>query len=104
MLRSWILRVGLYALAGACGARAQAVPATGTAATPIQTIIEYPIPTANSQTYNIVTGPDGNLWFTESGTSKIGKITPAGVITEYPTPTPSASVLSLKFVYISAPS
>jgi RHS repeat-associated protein len=33
-----------------------------------------------------VTGPDGNLWFTDYGTSKIGKVTMAGVITEYALP------------------
>lgn len=36
----------------------------------------------------ITVGPDGNLWFTEevvgTGSSKIGKITPAGTMTEYP--------------------
>ena len=30
--------------------------------------------------------PDGNLWFTEYGTSKIGKITTAGTITQYALP------------------
>jgi streptogramin lyase/putative cell wall-binding protein len=36
----------------------------------------------SSYTYAITAGPDGNMWFTErSGT--IGKITPAGVVTEY---------------------
>jgi hypothetical protein len=30
-----------------------------------------------------VAGPDGNLWFTEALGNKIGRITPAGVITEY---------------------
>ena len=33
---------------------------------------------------DIVSGPDGNLWFTEPG-GYIGRITPAGVITEYST-------------------
>ena len=28
--------------------------------------------------FQIVTGPDGNLWFTEFGTRKIGRITPGG--------------------------
>ena len=80
-----ILLAGLYGLAGACIAWAQS-PAT----TPIQTIIEYPIPTSGSQPTGIVAGPDGNLWFTELYASKIGRITPAGVITEFPTPTPGS--------------
>ncbi|MBV9123690.1 MAG: hypothetical protein JO112_10065 [Planctomycetes bacterium] len=32
---------------------------------------------------SITVGPDGNLWFIE-GTNEIGKVTPAGVLTEYP--------------------
>ena len=32
----------------------------------------------------IAAGPDGNLWFTDQGTTKaIGRITPAGAITEF---------------------
>jgi streptogramin lyase len=31
----------------------------------------------------IVAGPDGNLWFAESNASRIGRITPAGVVTEF---------------------
>lgn len=33
--------------------------------------------------HGITAGPDGNLWFTETYTDRIGKITTAGVITEY---------------------
>src|SRR5262249_42215094 len=44
------------------------------------------VPTASSQPETIVTGPDGNLWFTESAKDNIGQITPAGVITEFPVP------------------
>ena len=35
----------------------------------------------------IAAGPDGNLWFTENSANKIGRITTAGVITEFPIPT-----------------
>jgi hypothetical protein len=35
----------------------------------------------------ITAGADGNLWFTEYDGSKIGRVTPAGVFTEFPTPT-----------------
>jgi streptogramin lyase len=49
-------------------------------------ITEYAIPTANSGAFNIVAGPDGNLWFTESHSGKIGRITPDGSITEFPLP------------------
>ena len=34
----------------------------------------------------ITAGPDGNLWFTEYKGAKIGQITTAGVITEFPIP------------------
>jgi len=34
----------------------------------------------------ITAGPDGNLWFTEFNTSKIGRMTPGGVIAEFPIP------------------
>lgn len=54
---------------------------------PIGTFAEFVIPTANSLPIGIASGPDGNLWFTESqgpgGNNKIGRITTAGVITEF---------------------
>ena len=34
----------------------------------------------------IAAGPDGNLWFTESNANKIGRITTAGVVTEFSDP------------------
>src|SRR2546428_13340694 len=47
----------------------------------------FPIPSPNAQPIEIVLGPDGNLWFTEQNTSAVGRVTPDGVITEFPTPT-----------------
>jgi streptogramin lyase len=35
----------------------------------------------------ITPGPDGNLWFTEFWANRIGRMTPAGVLTEFPIPT-----------------
>ncbi len=32
---------------------------------------------------DITAGPDGNLWFTEKGRNRIGRITPLGVVTEF---------------------
>jgi streptogramin lyase len=53
-----------------------------------QTITEFPLPTAGSPPVSIVAGPDGNLWFTETGgIDKIGRITTGGTITEFPLPT-----------------
>ena len=40
-----------------------------------------------SSPYGIAAGPDGALWFTESDANKIGRITTAGVVTEFPIPT-----------------
>jgi streptogramin lyase len=39
-----------------------------------------------SEPYNIIVGPDKNLWFTEYGGQKIGRLTSPGVITEFPIP------------------
>ena len=43
-------------------------------------------PGRTAQINAITRGPDGNLWFAEETGLKVGKITPAGVITEYPIP------------------
>jgi streptogramin lyase len=43
---------------------------------------KFTIPTGGSVPTAITAGSDGNLWFTESGAGKIGRITPAGTITE----------------------
>src|SRR5712691_9209255 len=53
----------------------------------VGTITEFDIPTPMSQTFDIAPGPDGNLWFSEYGTNKIGRITTGGVITEFDVPT-----------------
>jgi len=49
----------------------------------------------NPDPTNIVVGSDGNLWFTESGVDRIGRITPAGVITEFTTPTADSNPTGL---------
>ena len=48
---------------------------------------ETQIPTAASQPEGITTGANGNLWFTEQATNKIGEITPSGTFTEFLIPT-----------------
>ena len=60
----------------------------GTMAAP--TIRPFDLPTSAAAPYRIVLGPDGNLWFTEAGAAKIGRITPQGVITEFPVETRGA--------------
>jgi streptogramin lyase len=51
-----------------------------------QLITEFPVPTASSGVLGITAAPDGNLWFTEQSANKLGRITLAGVITEFPLP------------------
>jgi streptogramin lyase len=46
----------------------------------------YKLPTAGSNPQSITVGSDGNLWFTEKNASKIGRITTAGVLTEFALP------------------
>jgi streptogramin lyase len=47
---------------------------------PIGNITEYSV---SSDPVAITSGPDGNLWFTTSVPSKIGKMTTSGTVTEY---------------------
>ena len=47
------------------------------------TITEFTIPTNGSNPFGIAAGPDGNVWFTENGAGKIGRITPTGSIVEF---------------------
>jgi streptogramin lyase len=47
-------------------------------------ITEFPIPTVDADPVSITRGTDCNMWFTELSNGKIGRITPAGVITEFP--------------------
>ena len=56
--------------------------ATGLASHSIQ---EIPLPSPDSGPGEITLGSDGNLWFTELQTSKLGRLTPAGCLTEFAT-------------------
>jgi streptogramin lyase len=44
----------------------------------------FTLPTPNAQPIGIAAGPDGALWFTEYGAGQIGRVTTAGMITEFP--------------------
>jgi len=73
-----------WALSIALAAGVIAAPAPVTAAT--GDITEYTIPTASSSLEGITGGPDGNVWFIEHTSNKVGRITPSGAVTEYPIP------------------
>jgi streptogramin lyase len=51
--------------------------------------------TPGSTPVDITQGPDGNLWFTEFNTGKIGRITPQGVVTEFALAAPGTGLLSI---------
>jgi virginiamycin B lyase len=53
-------------------------------------ITQWGIPSVNSQPMGIATGADGNIYFAESASDKIGKLASNGSITEYLVPTPKA--------------
>jgi streptogramin lyase len=67
-----------------------AVIAALPAAAATGSMVEFPVPTANSGPVSIVTGPDGNLWFTEINANKIGRMTTGGEFTEFSIPTPNS--------------
>jgi streptogramin lyase len=55
---------------------------------PAGVVTKYPL--ANGVGPEGITwGPDGNIWFTEFWTGRVGRMTPAGVITEFSLPTPN---------------
>jgi streptogramin lyase len=72
--------------------------------TPAGVITEYPLPRANAGPGDITAGADGALWFVElsggmdglvTDGNRVGRITTAGVITEFAMPTASPSAVNL---------
>jgi streptogramin lyase len=43
----------------------------------------FPVADESNQITGVTLGPDGNIWFVEFDGNNIGKITPAGTVTEY---------------------
>jgi hypothetical protein len=64
--------------------------------TPTGSITQYSLPSTGSRTEGITAGPDGNIWFTDSGTHAIGVVTlnPTSsthlVVTQQPPPSVTA--------------
>ena len=51
------------------------------------TIREHRIPTPDSRPYIVTAGPDGAIWFCESGADKIGRLSTTDYrFTEFPLP------------------
>ena len=48
---------------------------------------EFPLEPGENQINGLVLGPDGNIWFSLGLPAAVGRITPAGTITIFPTPT-----------------
>jgi streptogramin lyase len=85
-----LLSVGLLLLISC------ARPGAPTVARPVApTFAEFPLPSGTNGA-NIAAGPDGNLWFTEP--RKIGRITPEGVVTEFPLPPATRSAAAADIV------
>src|SRR5438128_1529458 len=72
---------------GAAAIVVSAIVALGWPGSTAAQIVEFPLPTTAALPDGIAAGPDGALWFTEFNGNKIGRITTAGVITEFPIPT-----------------
>lgn len=62
--------------------------------TPSGRLTEFLLPSGSGPN-GITVGPDGALWFTENGTSKIGRITTGGSISESVIPTPDSAPIGI---------
>jgi virginiamycin B lyase len=59
-------------------------------------LVEFAVPTPNSEPLGIARGPDGKIWFTEYNGNNIGTLNVNGTgLTEYPIPTPGAGSQSI---------
>lgn len=54
-------------------------------------VADWVLPTAGSDPGEIITDPDGALWFTEFGSNRIGRLTPGGSISEFALPTATST-------------
>ncbi len=71
-------------------------------AAPAPPVTDFAVPTANADPRGIATAPDGSIWFTEHGASRIGTVTPGigtvipqGSVVEHPTTTSGAGPESI---------
>ncbi len=66
------------------------VPPVNASRIAIRSMRVFRLPGPGAEPFDIAAGANGSMWFTEFAADKIGRITPAGVITEYQVPTPGA--------------
>lgn len=59
------------------------------------TITQHVVPTIEAEPFGITLGPDGNLWFTESNASKIGRLSARAGFKEYPLSTPNSMPIGI---------
>ena len=61
-----------------------------------QVVTEFPLPRLDARVpWDIAAGPDGNLWFVEGTSNSVGRITTAGVVTEFPILNPQSTALGI---------
>jgi streptogramin lyase len=53
-------------------------------ARPLGQITTFPLPATSNELWGITPGPGGDLWFSDSSTKSVGRITLQGQITEFP--------------------
>jgi streptogramin lyase len=56
-------------------------------------MFDTPDGSGSSSPWRLAAGPDGNVWFTENSSSKIGRVTDNGNVTEFALPTANAGPL-----------
>ncbi len=78
----------LVALVTATNGGGSTVASAASSKVEMREFTEYGLP-SGSAPYAVAAGPDGNMWFTNNGKSKIGKVTSAGSVTEYALPSSS---------------
>ena len=71
---------------------------------PTLTVTNFPIPLVGLvEPQGITTGPDGNLWFAETGADRIGRMTPSGELTEFSLPDTSEGTASGPTAIVAGP-
>jgi streptogramin lyase len=77
----------LSAFAAGAWAAIALVCAHGAVGAAARAFSEFPTPKVHSRPFAIAVGRDGNLWFTETVTGRIGRVTPSGRFSAFLIPT-----------------